>query len=140
MSEGAGFGSVTEQHRVTEQRGVIEQHSVIENSVIEKRGVTEQDRREGQSSGTAIPTQRQGSAGSAFPVARVFDRVKPDGSPLISRPNLDPREIPALVAYLTRSAVALSAPGATRDELVSNAPASVPRAFHTDGAWVWPAA
>jgi hypothetical protein len=111
MSEGAGFGSTTEQ-----------------------------DRWAGQSSGAAIPGQRQASAGPAFPVARVFDGVKPDGSPLISRPNLDPREIPALVAYLTRAPVALSAPGTTSDELVTSAPASVPRAFHTDGTWVWPAA
>jgi hypothetical protein len=66
--------------------------------------------------------------------------MKPDGSPLISRPNLDPREIPALVAYLTRAPVVLSAPGTTRDELVTSAPASVPRAFHTDGTGVWPAA
>ena len=103
-------------------------------------GVTEHDRREGRSAGTAIPGQRQGSAGPAFPVARVFDGVKPDGSPLISRQNLDPQEIPALVAYLTRAPVALSAPGTTQDELVTRAPASVPRAFHTDGSWVWPAA
>ena len=90
--------------------------------------------------GAAIPAQRQAPAGSAFPVARVFDGVKPDGSPLISRSNLDQREIPALVAYLTQAKVALSAPGTTRDELVASAPAAVPRAFHTDGTWVWPAA
>lgn len=78
--------------------------------------------------------------GPRFPVARVFDGMKPDGSPLVSRPNLDPREIPALIAYLTRATVVLSAPGTTRDELVSGAPGSVPRAFHTDGTWVWPAA
>ena len=111
MSEGAGFGRTTE-------------HS----------------RSQGQSSGATIPGQRQGSAGLVFPLARVFDGVKSDGSPLISRPNLDPREIPALVAYLTRAPLALSAPGTTRDELVPSAPASVPRAFHTDGTWVWPAA
>jgi uncharacterized membrane protein YgcG len=120
MSEGAGFGRTTEQNRQA-----------------------------GQSSGAAIPGQRHGSAepadladlaDPAIPVARVFDGARPDGSPLISRQNLDPREIPALVAYLTRAPVALSAPGTTRDELVTSAPASVPRAFHTDGTWVWPAA
>ena len=86
------------------------------------------------------PGQGQGQAAPGFPMARVFDGVKPDGSPLISRPTLDPREIPALVAYLTRASVALSAPGTTRDEFVVTGPPSVPRAFHTDGAWVWPAA
>ena len=120
MSEGAGFGRTSEQNRQA-----------------------------GQSSGAAIPGQRHGSADPAdladladpaIPVARVFDGVRPDGSPLISRPNLDPREIPALVAYLTRARVAVSAPGTTRDELVTSAPASVPRAFHTDGMWAWPAA
>lgn len=89
---------------------------------------------------TAIPEQQQGQGRPGLPLARVFDGVKPDGSPLISRPNLDPREIPALVAYLTRATVVLSAQGTTRDELVAGAPASVPRAFHTDGTWVWPAA
>src|ERR1700749_2584233 len=115
MSEGAGFGRTTEQHPRGEQRA-------------------------DQSPGATIPGQRQGSAGPGFPLARVFDGTKPDGSPLISRQNLDPREIPALVAYLTRAPVVLSAPGTTRDELVTSAPASVPRAFHTDGTWVWPAA
>jgi hypothetical protein len=84
--------------------------------------------------------QGQSRPGPDFPMARVFDGVKPDGSPLISRPTLDPREVPALMAYLTRASVALSAPGTTRDELVMTGPPSVPRAFHTDGAWVWPAA
>lgn len=88
----------------------------------------------------SIPAQRQSPAGPQFPVAKVFDGTKPDGSPLIARPNLDPREIPALVAYLTRAPLALSAPGTTRDEVVASAPASVPRAFHTDGTWAWPAA
>src|SRR5581483_5692168 len=58
--------------------------------------------------------QAQRQAG--FPVARVFDGVKPDGGPLINRQNLDPREVPALQAYLTRAPVVLSAPGTTRDE------------------------
>lgn len=111
MSEGAGFGSATEQYRQADQPPVA-----------------------------AIPGQRQSPAGPVLPVARVFDGMKSDGTPLISRPNLDPREIPALVAYLTRAPVALSAPGTTRDELVPSAPASVPRAFHTDGTWTWPAA
>lgn len=75
-----------------------------------------------------------------FPMARVFDGVKPDGSPLINRQNLDPREVPALTAYLTRATVVLSAPGTTHDELVPGAPANVPRVFHSDGTWVWPAA
>jgi hypothetical protein len=73
-------------------------------------------------------------------MARVFDGVKPDGGPLINRQNLDPRELPALQAYLTRAAVVLSAPGTTRDELVPGAPPNVPRAFHSDGTWIWPAA
>jgi len=77
---------------------------------------------------------------AGFPMARVFDGVKPDGGPLINRQNLDPRELPALQAYLTRAAVVLSAPGTTRDELVPGALPNVPRAFHSDGTWIWPAA
>ena len=94
----------------------------------------------------APPQHQQASPGpqapqqAGFPMARVFDGVKPDGGPLINRQNLDPREVPALVAYLTRAAVVLSAPGTTRDELVPGAPPNVPRAFHSDGTWIWPAA
>jgi hypothetical protein len=83
---------------------------------------------------------RVAAQSAGFPMARVFDGVKPDGGPLINRPKLDPREVPALVAYLTRAAVVLSAPGTTRDELVPGAPPNVPRVFHSDGVWVWPAA
>jgi hypothetical protein len=81
-----------------------------------------------------------GRPGPGFPMARVFDGVKPDGSPLVARPKLDPRELPALVAYLTQATVVLSAPGTTRDEFAVTGPPTVPRVFHTDGAWVWPAA
>jgi hypothetical protein len=88
----------------------------------------------------AQPQGPDPAAGPRFVMARVFDGVRPDGGPLIARPTLDPREIPALAAYLTRAAIALSAPGTTRDELVTAAPPNVPRVFHTDGAWVWPAA
>ncbi|MGH6655509.1 MAG: DUF6882 domain-containing protein [Actinocrinis sp.] len=103
----------------------------------------------GPAAGTYQGSQQQGSqqqspqqpaAQPQYPLARVFDGVKPDGAPSISRPQLDPREIPALLAYLTRATVALAAPGTTRDEMVASAPANVPRAFHTDGVWVWPAA
>ncbi|MBS2963713.1 hypothetical protein KGA66_11685 [Actinocrinis puniceicyclus] len=89
---------------------------------------------------TETPPSGQPAGAPTFPVARVFDGVNPDGSLLINRQNLDPREIPALVAYLTRAAVALSAPGTTRDELVPGAPPNVPRVFHSDGTWIWPAA
>ncbi len=94
-----------------------------------------------QPAAVQAPTAPQTVAQQApFPLARVFDGVKPDGGPLISRPKLDPREAPALIAYLTRAPVALLAPGTMRDELVASAPPNVPRAFHTDGVWVWPAA
>ncbi len=111
MSEGAGFGSA----RITAAGDVTDP--------------------------AAVPAQRQGpGGGTGFPLARVFDGMKADGSPLINRPGLDQQEIPALVAYLTRAPVVLSAPGTARDEVLPSAPASVPRAFHTDGTWVWPAA
>ncbi|HEV3169473.1 MAG TPA: hypothetical protein VGZ32_04005 [Actinocrinis sp.] len=82
----------------------------------------------------------QAQAAAQFHMARVFDRVAPNGSPTVDRQQLDPREVPALVAYLTQAPIALAAPGTTRDELVAAAPAAVPRVFHTDGSWIWPGA
>lgn len=80
----------------------------------------------------------QPSAG--FPVALVFDGINPDGTPAINRPQLDPRETGPLAAYLGQAPVALAAPGGLPDELLPSAPPSVPRAYHTDGSWIWPAA
>jgi hypothetical protein len=82
----------------------------------------------------------QPQAAAQFSVARVFDGVNPNGSPTVDRQRLDPREVSALVAYLTQAPVALAAPGTTRDELIATAPAAVPRVFHTDGVWIWPGA
>jgi hypothetical protein len=61
-----------------------------------------------------------------FAAAQTFDGVNPDGSPVINRTQLDPREAPALTAYLTQAPVALSAPGTTRDELLPTAPPTLP--------------
>ena len=80
------------------------------------------------------------SSGGRFPVAEPFDGVNPDGSPRIMRAQLDPREIPALQMYLTQAPVVLAAPGNAQDELVPSAGQNIPRAFHSDGVWVWPAA
>ncbi|HEV2635076.1 MAG TPA: hypothetical protein VGX23_08015 [Actinocrinis sp.] len=80
------------------------------------------------------------SAGGRFPVAEPFDGVNPDGTPRIVRPQLDPREIPALTMYLTQAPIVLAAPGNAQDELVPSAGQVIPRAFHSDGVWVWPAA
>lgn len=73
-------------------------------------------------------------------MARVFDGVNPNGGPTVNRPRLDPREVQPLVAYLTQAPIALAAPGTTRDEVMPSGPAEVPRMFHTDGVWIWPAA
>ena len=78
--------------------------------------------------------------GARFPVAEPFDGVNPDGTPRIVRAQLDPREIPALTTYLTQAPVVLAAPGNAQDELVPAAGQVIPRAFHSDGVWVWPAA
>jgi hypothetical protein len=80
-----------------------------------------------------------GGAGG-FSMAHVFDGTNPDGSPLINRPRLSPYEMQRLAAYLNGAPIALSAPGTTRDELTPDAPPAVPRAFHTDGMWIWPGA
>jgi hypothetical protein len=86
-----------------------------------------------------VPAGSRYSAGGRFAVAEPFDGVNPDGTPRIMRAQLDPREIPALQSYLTQAPVVLAAPGNAQDELVPSAGQIIPRAFHSDGVWVWPA-
>jgi hypothetical protein len=88
----------------------------------------------GFSQGPAGPPQ-----GGAFPVAELFDGRMPDGRPLIERTALDPREIPVLMAYLTQAPVVLTAPGFGPDQMIPSHPAAVPRAYHSDGFWIWAA-
>ncbi|GAB2979463.1 TNT domain-containing protein [Amycolatopsis acidiphila] len=53
---------------------------------------------------------------------------------------LPPEEMRPVLDYLYRAPVVLSRPGRLPDTINPNAPADVPDAFHTDGAWIWPAA
>lgn len=116
-------------------------HQAAPQQAVPQAMVAQQNPRVAQAAQVPqAPLIPQAAQQPGFPMARVFDGIKPEGGPLINRQNLDPREVPALVAYLTRAAVVLSAPGTTRDELVPGAPPNVPRAFHSDGTWVWPAA
>jgi hypothetical protein len=71
---------------------------------------------------------------------RVFDGVDASGRPFVRRPPVAPEEVAPLLDYLERAPAVLTAPGFAQDALSPVAAADVPRAFHTDGAWVWPAA
>jgi len=73
-------------------------------------------------------------------VAEVFDGRGPAGGIVINRPQVDPLEIPALTAYLTKAPVALATTKTGEDEMAPGAGLVVPRAYHTDGDWIWPAA
>jgi len=73
-------------------------------------------------------------------VAEVFDGRGPTGGIVINRPQVDPRELAALTAYLTQAPVALATTKTGEDEMAPGAGLVVPRAYHTDGAWIWPAA
>jgi hypothetical protein len=73
-------------------------------------------------------------------VAEVFDGRGPTGDVLINRPQVDQAEMAALTAYLTKAPVALATTKTGEDEMSPGAGLVVPRAYHTDGAWIWPAA
>jgi hypothetical protein len=73
-------------------------------------------------------------------VAEVFDGRGPTGGIVVDRPPVDPGEIDALTAYLTKAPVALATTKTGEDELSPGAGLVVPRAYHTDGEWIWPAA
>ena len=86
--------------------------------------------------------QGGGSEGSAprLRVAEVFDGRGANGGILISRPQVDPAELAGLTAYLTTAPVALATTKTGEDEMSPGAGLVVPRAYHTDWAWIWPAA
>ena len=73
-------------------------------------------------------------------VAEVFDGRGPTGGIVINRPQVDPMELAALTLYLTKSPVALATTKTGEDEMAPGAGLVVPRAYHTDGEWIWPAA
>jgi hypothetical protein len=73
-------------------------------------------------------------------VAEVFDGRGPTGALVVDRPPVEPGEVPALTAYLTKAPVALATTKTGEDELSPGAGLVVPRAYHTDGEWIWPAA
>jgi hypothetical protein len=73
-------------------------------------------------------------------VAEVFDGRGPTGGIVINRPQVNPAELAALTAYLTKAPVALATTKTGEDEMSPGAGLVVPRAYHTDGEWIWPAA
>jgi len=73
-------------------------------------------------------------------VAEVFDGRGPSGGIVINRPQVNPAELAALTAYLTKAPVALATTKTGEDEMSPGAGLVVPRAYHTDGDWIWPAA
>jgi hypothetical protein len=73
-------------------------------------------------------------------VAEVFDGRGPTGGIVVDRPPVEPDEFAALTAYLTKAPVALATTKTGEDELSPGAGLVVPRAYHTDGEWIWPAA
>jgi hypothetical protein len=73
-------------------------------------------------------------------VAEVFDGRGPTGGIVINRPPVDPMELGPLTAYLTKAPVALATTKTGEDEMAPGAGLVVPRAYHTDGEWIWPAA
>lgn len=73
-------------------------------------------------------------------VAQVFDGSGPNGGVLIKRPAVGDAEFEALARYLTTAPVALATARTAQDEMSPDAGMTVPRAYHTDGYWIWPAA
>ena len=73
-------------------------------------------------------------------LAEVFDGRGPGGQVVVDRPPVDPAEFEGLVAYLTKAPVALATTKTGEDEMAPGAGLAVPRAYHTDGDWIWPAA
>lgn len=79
--------------------------------------------------------------GHRFRIARIFDGPPgPNGRPVINRPELDVDEQDRLLDYLDNSPVVVPGRGYDLDRLANPPESTVPIAFHSDGAWIWPAA
>lgn len=91
------------------------------------------DEREAASGGAVDAPER-------MRVAEVFDGRGPNGGVLIKRPPVGEDEFEALSRYLTTAPVALATTNTAPDEMSPDAGMAVPRAYHTDGYWIWPAA
>jgi hypothetical protein len=76
-----------------------------------------------------------------FRRAKVFDGLQQDGSPLVQRQGLTSvDEITRIVGYLEAAPTVLFGRGLDRDAWAPDAAPAVPRAFSTDGVWIWSAA
>ncbi|SDD17020.1 glycohydrolase toxin TNT-related protein [Actinokineospora iranica] len=84
--------------------------------------------------------RRLASLKPPFRMARIFDGQAPGGRPAINRPPLDETERDDLQHYLDSAPVVLPGRGFDTDHLDEEGRLAVPVAFHTDGAWIWPAA
>lgn len=81
-----------------------------------------------------VPDWLAGKAGLPLNVTFRHARLPEQPQPLPQE------EIRPVLDYLYRAPVVLSRPGRLPDTVNPGAPADVPDAFHTDGAWIWPAA
>ena len=76
-----------------------------------------------------------------FRVARIFDGPPgEDGRPAVNRPPVDHDDVAVLLKYLDNAPVVGPARGFDIDRFDPEGRPAVPVAFHTDGAWIWPAA
>jgi hypothetical protein len=90
--------------------------------------------------------QKSGQAGPVLQMAEVHEGTipvpgYPGGMPtFVDRPRLSDDERAQVLAYLEQAPVVLTREGAEPDLLEPDRPDPIPRAFHTDGTWIWPAA
>lgn len=85
-------------------------------------------------------THRLAALKPPFRTARIFDGMGPGGRPVVSRPPLEDDEREQVLRYLDTAPLAGPARGFDVDHLDEERRPAVPVAFHTDGAWIWPAA
>jgi hypothetical protein len=83
---------------------------------------------------------RRAAGGTRFRVARVFDGQGVSGRPMVNRPPVSERDRADLLAYLNAAPVVSQTRALEIDHLDPDGRVLVPVAFHTDGAWIWPAA
>ncbi|MBW8485282.1 hypothetical protein [Actinomadura parmotrematis] len=81
-----------------------------------------------------------GSGAGGLRVARAVDGRRPDGSPLVERPDVPGDQRDAVVRYLEQAPIVLAARSFDGDLFDDARAPKVPLTFHTDGTWVWPGA
>lgn len=89
---------------------------------------------------TVLPhAERVAEVAGLFRHARIFDHRDAGGRPVVNRPPVPEADVRPVQDYLNSAHLIMGGRGFDPDVYDPQSAPDVPAAFHTDGAWIWPA-